>query len=218
MAHNKHLDNEPVRWGADSDTALGVVLAVHGRGQSPAYMQEQAARLETRDWHFFAPHAHADTWYPQSFLAAIDDNEPDLSMALDAIDHYLIALQAAGFGPERIVVWGFSQGACLLAHHLLTRSTPVTAAILCTGGYLGPDRLDPAIGSLSGISTVLRSIENDPFVPSHRVDDTATLLRLAGASVNCRIDPGDEHVISDEAIDTAKLLMQLISTATSPAT
>ena len=54
---------------------------------------------------------------------------------------------------------------------------------------------------------VVRSIEHDPFVPPERVTQTVTALRAAGADVDALIVPGDEHIITDEAIDAARTLL-----------
>ena len=106
------------------------------------------------------------------------------------------------------MVWGFSQGACLLAHWALTRPRPVGGIILFTGGYIGPEDVVAQAQSLDGVPVVVRSIEHDPFVPPERVTQTVTALRAAGADVDALIVPGDEHIITDEAIDAARKLLR----------
>ncbi|HEY5853632.1 MAG TPA: hypothetical protein VIW24_06150 [Aldersonia sp.] len=101
-------------------TPFCLVLAVHGRGQTPTFMRDQAQRLAVEGWHFLC--------LPRGGRAGPDERAR-------RIDHHL----AAGFGDDRIVVWGFSQGACLLAHHLLTRPSPVAGAVVFDGGYVGSE-------------------------------------------------------------------------------
>ncbi|MFC9980934.1 alpha/beta hydrolase [Gordonia sp. NPDC127522] len=203
---NPHLDGAVFEWGGDGDSTLAV-LAVHGRTQTPDFMREQADRLDVSHARFFAPRAWENTWYPKPFLEPIHENQPALGYALDAVDARIDDLLAHGFQTDRVVLWGFSQGACLLAHHCLTRPRPIGGLILYTGGFIGPGRVDPIPRSLTGVPTVMRSIENDPFVPAHRVRETADALRVAGSDVDVLVAPGDEHIITEEAIDAGRTLL-----------
>lgn len=208
MASNPHLSSPLIEWGAESADMTTAVLAVHGRGQSPDFMREQSHRLDVADVRYFAPAADGDSWYPRPFLEPIDANQPSLNHALDAIDARVDALVESGIDTARLVVWGFSQGACLLAHWALTRPQPVGGIILFTGGYIGPEDVVAQAQSLDGVPVVVRSIEHDPFVPPERVTQTVTALRAAGADVDALIVPGDEHIITDEAIDAARKLLR----------
>ncbi|PRX49565.1 phospholipase/carboxylesterase [Prauserella shujinwangii] len=206
-------DGLPVtQWGVDAGDAALAVLAVHGRAQGPSFLRETARRFGAAPVRFYAPEAEGNTWYPRPFLEPLASNQPDLDESLATVDGYLAALAGAGFPPERVVPWGFSQGACLLAHHVLTAPRRFAGLVLCTGGHVGPDPLPPPAGTpLRGVPAVVRSVEDDPWVPSHRVRETAELLRRAGADVDLRIDPGTEHVITDEACAAATRL--LVATA-----
>ncbi|MGV9481066.1 alpha/beta hydrolase [Gordonia aichiensis] len=152
-------------------------------------MREQSHRLDVADVRYFAPAADGDSWYPRPFLEPIDANQPSLNHALDAIDARVDALVESGIDTARLVVWGFSQGACLLAHWALTRPQPVGGIILFTGGYIGPEDVVAQAQSLDGVPVVVRSIEHDPFVPPERVTQTVTALRAAGADVDALIVP-----------------------------
>lgn len=196
-------------WGATAGTASPAVLAVHGRGQTPQFMQETAARFAAPQARFHAPHASGDSWYPEPFLAPLERNRTALEESLAVVTGCLDELAARGHPRERVVLWGFSQGACLLAHHVLTVAPQrYGGLILFTGGYIGPEPITPPpAGSLAGLDAVVRSIDRDPWVPRYRVEETAALLEHAGASVDLRIDPGDEHVITDEACAAAGSLL-----------
>lgn len=191
------------------------MLAVHGRAQNPAIMQGYSTRFALErpvEVAFYAPRAAGDSWYPEPFLVPMRRNAEAVAESLRVIDRSLDQLRAAQFDPGRIVLWGFSQGACLLSHHLLVRRHRVAAAILFTGGYIGGEPLEPAAGTeLSGLPVIIRSIENDPFVPPSRVRETAALLQSAGAEVDLRIDAGNEHIITDEAYATAADLIAALA-------
>lgn len=201
-----------LEWGAAPEQAQQAVLAVHGRGQSPRFMQETAARFAAPHARFHAPEAPGNTWYPLPFLEPLERNRPVLDRSLDVIDRCLVELAERGAARERTVLWGFSQGACLLAQYVLTVSPePFGGLILFTGGYLGTGPVAaPPAGSLDGLEVLVRSIANDPWVPRHRVEDTAEVLRRAGARVDLRIDPGAEHVITDEACSAAGALISTV--------
>jgi phospholipase/carboxylesterase len=194
-------------WGAPADRAALAVLAVHGRGQDPAFMRATAHRFATASARFFAPEAEDNTWYPLSFLEPVERNQPALDRSVRVLEASLARLTEAGFDGERVVLWGFSQGACLLSHLVLSAPRPLAGLVLFTGGYLGTAPPVPGGPALNGVPVVLRSIEDDPWVPRHRVDETAALLRQAGAQVDLRIDPGADHIITDEACATATELL-----------
>ncbi|MDS0134522.1 phospholipase [Amycolatopsis sp. CM201R] len=187
------------------------VLAVHGRGQDPAFMRATARRLGTASARFFAPEAEGNTWYPLSFLEPVERNQPALDRAVQVLEFSLDRLAEAGFGGDRVVLWGFSQGACLLAHLVLSAPRPVAGLVLFTGGYPGTTPPAPGSRALRGVPVVLRSIEHDPWVPRYRVEETAAVLRQAGAEVDLRIDPGTEHIITDEACATATELLDAVA-------
>src|ERR1700709_2778350 len=132
-------------------------------------MKEYSTRFAA-DVAFFAPRADGDSWYPEPFLVPMKRNAPHVEQALEIIDGCLDQLRDDRLGRGGIVLWGFSQGACVLSHHLLVRRPTVAAAILFTGGYIGAEPLQLSPGSsLAGMPIIIRSIENDPFVPAGRV-------------------------------------------------
>lgn len=208
---NKHLANELFTRGPAVRQARLAVLAVHGRGQNPDFMFEQAERFDpsaVEGVRFYAPHASEGTWYPKPFMEPVEANEPNLTFALESMEERLAKIGADGFLPSETVVWGFSQGACLLAHLLLTRLRVLRGALLFTGGHIGAEPVTPPPGNRLGRMPVLmRSVDRDPWVPYERVKETAALLRRGGAAVDLRVDRGDEHIITDEAFDAASVML-----------
>lgn len=201
-----------LEWGAAADQAELAVLAVHGRGQDPGFMRDTARRFGPAPVRFVAPEAEGNTWYPLSFLEPAERNQPALDRSLRTLETCLGRLAERGFDAGRVVLWGFSQGACLLSQLVLTRPRRVAGLVIFTGGYVGTEAPPvPGDAVLHGVPAVLRSIEHDPWVPRHRVEDTAALLRRAGAEVDLRIDPGTEHVITDEACAAATRLFTTVA-------
>lgn len=85
----------PLLLGAPVDSAEGVVVFVHGRGQTPAFIQAAVARLALPRLHYVLPAAPGNTWYPQSFLVLRADNEPALADSIATLDGVVTALAAA---------------------------------------------------------------------------------------------------------------------------
>ena len=196
---NPHLATPLRREGPlPAEAALAAVL-VHGRGQDPEYMVGIARRSGMADIRCVYPAAAGNSWYPGRFMDPVEANEPWLGHALDAVDHALATLEEEGFAPRRTAVIGFSQGACLLAEHLVRHPRPYAAVALLTGGYIGPDGRDRrAGGTLPGTPVLLSSSEVDEWVPPRRVRQTADLLQNMGAAVTLHIHDAPEHGVGDE--------------------
>lgn len=200
---NPHLADPPVLHGAPLTEAGLVVYAVHGRGQGPSFMVEQADRVNLPGVAWVAPRADADTWYPQSFLEPIEQNQPRLDHALDAVRSHLADLGRMGWAPRDVVLFGFSQGACLLAEYLLREQPSCAGVFLHTGGYLGPEPRPWAAvpeSGLPGTEAVLLCAEKDEFVPLVRVEKTAGALASLGARIELTTYDDPLHHLNEDSI------------------
>jgi phospholipase/carboxylesterase len=201
-------------WGAEHRGAHAVVVAVHGRGQTPDFMQHESDRLLAAlgpngpALAFLGPHAPDNSWYPRPFLEPTERNQPWLGNSLRQLDD---TVAAAGDLGIPVVLWGFSQGAALVSQYCLTTASPVRAALICTGGYIGPARPDRKVHSCKGLPVLLRSVDEDPYVPPARVLDTAACFRQSGADVDVHIDPGQDHGITDEAMQAMAALINAVA-------
>src|SRR5438132_12929988 len=83
-----------------------------------------------------APQAAGYTWYPNSFLAPIDANQPFLDSALRRIDFLIGDLLTRGVHGHRLALLGFSQGACLTAEFVARHPRRYGAVIAFTGGLI----------------------------------------------------------------------------------
>lgn len=154
------------------------------------------------------PAAAGNSWYPGRFMEPVSENEPWLSQALAAVDSTLSALEADGFSSDRTALIGFSQGACLLAEHLVRCPRTFAAVALLTGGYLGPDAPERLVqGTLSGVPVLLSSSRFDEWVPPDRVRQTASLLEAMGAAVTLRIHDASVHGVSDAEVRAVRDLL-----------
>lgn len=196
------------RWGDEPDEAAFAVLAVHGRDQEPGYMRAVADRVGLPGLAWYAPAAPGRTWYPQRFTEPLAANEPFLSASLRALGAVLGGVGRDGFGMDRVVLLGFSQGACLLSEYLVRHPRRYAAAALLTGGFAGPPGSPREVaGELAGTPVLLASSSRDGWVPVERVRETAALLGGAGADVTLRVDEDPEHHVNDETVAAVRDLL-----------
>lgn len=198
-----HAQISPVFHGADDSEAQLAVLGVHGRTQSPEFLIELSDRLGLGGISWTLPAAAENSWYPGKFMEEHDTNQPQLDEALSVIETQLgHLLQKRDAGGPPVVVFGFSQGACLLAEHLLRNRPNVDGVILHTGGYLGPGDFPPTNGPnrLGDTAIELFCADEDPWVPLYRAKDTAALFEQLAESVTFTTYRDAEHHINDDAI------------------
>lgn len=214
MLSNPHLAQEPTRHGAPPDAGGLTVYAVHGRGQSPTFMAELADRIGLPNIAYLLPAAHDSSWYPAGFMEPFDQNQPNLDHALEAVGHHLERLASQGLAKEKIVLLGFSQGACLLSEFLLRNQHRYAAAVLHTGGYLGPvEHGWPENGGLDGVPVLMAASAKDTWVPLPRIQATTRALAEAGAAVELHTYDDTEHHINDDSVSRIRKLLASLSTS-----
>ena len=94
---------------------------IHGRGAGPANILDLVPQIGHPDVAYVAPGATGGTWYPKSFMAPMEENEPGISSGIAVVHSLIEEIIDTGIPDERIVILGFSQGACLActaAHRL----------------------------------------------------------------------------------------------------
>jgi phospholipase/carboxylesterase len=187
--------------GAPLTRAKAAMILLHGRGATAAGMLELGEVLAQPDVAYIAPQAPGNTWYPNRFIAPIAQNEPHLSNALATVGSLVDQLGANGFGPEKIVLLGFSQGGCLALEYAARNAQRYGAVIGLSAGLIGPDGMTRNdIGSLLGTRVVLGCSEADAHIPVHRVHEATRILKALGGDVVERIYPGSAHTINDDEI------------------
>jgi len=206
-----HGAGEVLTLGSALAEARGVVILLHGRGASAQDILALAPAIGYASLAFLAPQAANATWYPNSFLAERASNQPWLDSALRKVGSVVEQAVAAGVPRGRIVIAGFSQGACLSSEFVARHPARYAGVIAFTGGLIGPLGADlradlPAAG-LDGTPTLLLSGDPDPHVPWQRVEETAEVLTAMGAQVTTRRYPGRPHTVSPEEVTLARTLI-----------
>jgi predicted esterase len=181
-------------------------------------MREHVAqRLGRPDMTYVYPAADGNSWYPESFLRPINENQPRLGWALDRIDDVRKMLGQGGVKEDRIVWIGFSQGACLLAEYVARSSLRFAGLVCFTGGLIGPSEPDLTRPTkVDGLPTLFTSSDIDEFVPLSRVEETVAIFQAAGACVEVGITRGTPHEIPPESIARCQALLDQMEQAQSP--
>ncbi len=205
MTNDPHADGRVLTAGRPLDQAEGVVILLHGRGGSADDILSLAGPMNAPNLAFLAPEAAGNTWYPNSFLAPRGANEPWLSSALNRI---ATLIAETGLPPERIVLGGFSQGACLASTFVASHPARYAGMMALTGGIAGPPGTKFTYsGDLGGMPALLLSGVPDPHIPWERVEETAEVLTGMGAKVTVRRYPGRPHTVSMDEIQLAHELL-----------
>ena len=201
--------------GPDPATAPLVVVLLHGRGGSARDIMGLARHLGRDDAALLAPEAEGGSWWPRSFLAPLEENEPQLGRALAAVERIASAVE-----PERLAVVGFSQGGCLAIEHAARAARPIRVAAL-SGALIGTAEAggepDPAIYGARpkrldyppcpGLRAYLGCHEADPHIPLARLRRTEAVMRQNGAEVTVDVLPGQGHGIVAEEIERLRALL-----------
>lgn len=200
---------EPTRTaGASLDAADTAVVLVHGRGATAASILELAGEFDHEGVAYLAPQAARRTWYPNSFLAPVETNEPGRSSGLARIDELVTDATAAGLPTERVVLCGFSQGACLASEYVARTPRRYGGIAALSGGLIGesidPDAYD---GDLEGTPAFLGCSDVDPHIPVERVRETTAVLDELGATVDERLYEGMGHTVNDDELAAVSALI-----------
>jgi phospholipase/carboxylesterase len=194
--------------GAPLARAKAAMILLHGRGASAEGMLSLAEVFAQRDIACLAPQAAGGSWYPYSFLAPIERNEPSLSRSLETIGTLIADVSAQGVGAERLVLLGFSQGGCLALEFAARNARRYGAIIGLSAGLIGPEGTPRAYdGSLAGTPVFLGCSDVDAHIPLWRVRESSRVLSGLGAGVTERIYPGMGHTINDDEIREVRVAL-----------
>ncbi len=202
LVAGEQLEGDPLE-----QTHVAMVL-LHGRGATATSMLELAAQWNQPDFTYLAPQAAGNSWYPYSFLAPLASNEPFLSSALTQVEDVLERIAQAGIPPERTMLCGFSQGACLVLEFAARHARPYGGVVGLSGGLMGPDDTPRNYaGSLAGSPVFLGCSDIDPSIPQERVRLSDEVLRRLGGEVTMRLYRGMGHTINQDEMETVRQMM-----------
>jgi predicted esterase len=184
---------------------------IHGRGAGPRNILDLVPLIGQPGAAYIAPAASGGTWYPKSFMAPIAENEPGISSGIAVVHGLIDEIVDAGIPTDRIMLLGFSQGACLACTAAQRRPDRYGGVVAFSGGLIGPPGTAwTAQGDFRSTPVFFGCSDVDAHVPESRVRESAAVFERMGASVTTRIYPGMGHFVNDDEAEFARdLLAQL---------
>jgi predicted esterase len=210
-----HAGQPVERSGTPIASARAAVIMVHGRGAGPRNILDLEPRIGHDGVAYLAPAAAGNAWYPKSFMAAIEENEPGISSGISVVHALIDEVVAAGIAQDHVVLLGFSQGACLACTAAQRRPGRYGGVIVFSGGLIGPPGTQwNTDGDFDGTPVFLGCSDVDSHVPEVRVRESAHVFERMRATVATRIYPGMGHLVNDDEAGAAReLIASLVTTA-----
>jgi predicted esterase len=208
-----HADQPVATAGVDLAEADAAVLFVHGRGATAQSILQMAEEFDADGVAYLAPQAKGRTWYPHSFLEPMEKNEPSLSSALNLLEELRERVADAGISPEKTMLVGFSQGACLSSEFVARNARRYGGLAALSGGVIGPDETPRDYdGSLDGTPVFLGCSDRDPHIPLERVHETRDVFEELDGDVEQRIYEGMGHGVNQDEVEyVSEMVSGLVS-------
>lgn len=203
MTHTKQL----TEVGRPLSKASKALIMIHGRGANAGGILSLRNEFALEEFYIVAPQATNSTWYPLSFMAPIQQNEPWLSSALSLLQGIVRDINDAGIESQKIYLMGFSQGACLTLEFATRNSQKWGGVIAYTGGLIG-DKIytENYQGDFNRTKVFIGNSDIDPHVPLARTEESRDLMKKLGAEVTLKIYPSMPHTINEDEIETVSRL------------
>ena len=207
-----HADTPIERAGPEPSAANTAIILVHGRGARARSILDFDRQIDRDDVTYLAPQAHQGSWYPQSFMAPIDTNQPHLDSALAKLGRVREAVRDDGFPTDRTIFLGFSQGACLASEFVARNPDRYGGLVVLSGGLIGPEGISfDYVGSMDGTPVFLGCGDQDPHIPVERVEASARTFDDLGAAVEKRIYEGMGHGVIEDEMDYVRELVNSVA-------
>jgi predicted esterase len=198
---------EPLELGADWPRAKAALIFLGGHSQTDQDLQNLAAALACEGLRCIFPRSEGG-WFPNSFLAPIEENQPQLGQALAHCGAVLDRVRGEGVALDRIVLGGFSQGACVTAEFLVRNPRAYGGALIHSGGLMDIAAIGRRPGSgLLAVPIYVSASEADDIAPVERARATIKTLQAGGALIRSHIFDDRPHIIGDDEIIEARKLL-----------
>ncbi len=219
LAMEPHANQPVVYAGAPLNDADAFMILVHGRNAAPKNILELIPRFDRPRVACAGPAAAGGTWYPNSFMAPRASNEPGLSSALLMLDTMIDAAIARGTPSHKIILLGFSQGACLTSEFVLRHPRRFGGVAVFSGGLIGEpgtswDSLaDDYAPSLRDVPMFFGCSDVDHHIPKERVLESEAVFRRLGARVRRTLYAGMGHLVNDDEIHELQMIIDAVTTS-----
>lgn len=213
MTNNSHPHEGASVFAAGTplEEAKAVAVMVHGRGANAPSILQLGGDLGMDGFAYIAPEAVGNTWYPLPFMRPTQENEPYFSSALRTVDDVVSHVIETGIPAEKIIVIGFSQGACLGLEYVARNPQRYGGAVAFSGGLISlsnPNGEATYEGSLEGTPVFIGCSDIDSHIPLSRVNQSTAVMRRLGAEVEERIYPGMGHMVNEDEMNYVRGMMR----------
>jgi predicted esterase len=170
------------------------------------------AELMHPSFAYLAPQAAGGAWYPKPFTAPIEENEPYLSSALEVVGSIVASVEKT-IPANRIILLGFSQGACLTLEFAARHARRYGGIVALSGGLIGPTGTPRDYpGSFESTPAFLGCSDVDPHIRQERVLEAGQVFERMGASVTLQLYPQMGHTVStEEIVEVRKIVSSVAS-------
>lgn len=207
------------RRGVAPGQASQIVVFLHGYGANGADLLGLAESLAPHmpGTVFVAPDAPelcagnpmGYQWFPIPWIDGSSEEAAKTSMvsAVADLDIYLDQVLASeGLTPDRMVLFGFSQGTMMALHVAPRRVDALAGVVGFSGRLLEPEHLDDEVVSRPPV--LLLHGDQDEVVPPENLPEAATALQSAGFDVYAHVMEGTGHGIAPEGLNVALAFMR----------
>lgn len=206
-----HQNSNIVTYGRSPEDANLAMIMIHGRGASAESIITLSNEFDMGNIHYRAPQASQSTWYPYSFLQPTERNEPGLSSGLQVIFDIISDIEEKGISKEKIILLGFSQGACLATEFVARHPARYGGLIALSGGLIGESvQSENYEGDLNGTPYFVGCSDVDPHIPVERVEESVKILKNLGADITKKIYPGMGHTVNQDEMDHIKKMIDVV--------
>jgi phospholipase/carboxylesterase len=205
-----HKDMPVLEAGEKLGQARAAMILLHGRGATAEDIMTVAAEVMHPGFAYLAPQAAGNEWYPNRFTAPLESNEPYLSSALEVVQTLLARVQET-IPAERVILLGFSQGACLTLEFAARHARRYAGVVGLSGGLIGPDGTPRDYpGDFASTPVFLGCSDVDPHIRADRVLEAGDVFTRMGARATVRLYPGMGHTVSQDEIDSVREIVAAV--------
>jgi len=197
-----HGGQPVVHGGTPVDKAEAAVVLLHGRGATAESILSFTDAFWSEGVAYLAPEAKHREWFPWSFTAPVEENQPKMGSALRLVRDVYEYLRGAGVESERIGFVGFSQGACVGAEYVARNPRRYGGIAVLSGGVVGHDiEFGDYDGSLEGTPVFVGCGDEDYQVSVERVHRTVGVFESLRGDVTERIYEGMDHTVNADGVE-----------------